>query len=118
MKPILILSFLCTFVFALSGTIACDTGTATGDGDGDGDRVADILAATGDATNGAALFDADCRTCHGDTGQGGSGPALQGNNDTDEELAEVILNGDGQMPSWASYSDQDIADVIAHVNTL
>lgn len=89
--------------------------------------VSDILALTGDATRGTALF-SSCGTaaCHGDTGSDGMGgdlaervPALG-----DEQLATIIRYGvdtpaiDSSMPAQGenqggSLIPQDIADIMA-----
>ncbi len=102
---------------------ACPSGTSgdgDGDGDGDGNRVADVLALTGDATNGADLYDTDCRVCHAPDGSGtASGANLQGLTESDEDLLGTIIDGEGNMPEWGGmYSDQELADVLAHIKTL
>lgn len=78
---------------------------------------------TGDATNGATLFDGKCAGCHNADGSGGNDiggtpsadltvrvPAL-----TDAELETTISEGFGTAMG-SQYTDaQDIADVIAYL---
>lgn len=86
------------------------TGCATGDS-----RTDTILSLSGDAANGGAVFAANCASCHGAAGEGGSGPALAGDTEVDE-IASIILNGEEEMPAFADVlSDQEVADVIAWV---
>lgn len=79
------------------------------------DRVDDINALEGDAENGALVYAANCAACHGADGTGGSGPDITGEDDQDE-VTEVVLNGEGGMPAYdGELSDQEIADVVAFV---
>ena len=91
---------------------------ACGEEGGETSRVDDILALTGDATAGATVYADNCASCHGTDATGGSGPAIAGMGET-EEMAEVILEGEGDMTAFDGViSDQDIADVIAYVQSL
>lgn len=91
---------------------------ACGDG-GSTTRVDDILALTGDATNGATVFADNCAACHGADGTGGSGPDLTGESEGAEEMADIILNGEGDMTAFDGViTDQEIADVIAYVESI
>lgn len=84
-------------------------------------RVDVILALPPDETAGATVFANTCGNagCHGDNGTNGSGPDLS------EEIPELdmdalgclLLAGVESMPSQASLSDQELADVIAYVRT-
>jgi mono/diheme cytochrome c family protein len=91
--------------------------------------------ATGDAANGAGLYKRYCRGCHGVDGQGDGLVFMPHVNNLtkkgyidqlpDQYLRHVILNGgesvgkSAYMPSFAgTLSDQQIADVIAHVRSL
>ena len=82
-------------------------------------RAQMILTLTGDAANGATLYASNCQACHGYDGAGGSaGTALQGMTFT-EDLVTSVLDGKNYMPAFGSFlTDQDIADLIAHVDTL
>ena len=76
------------------------------------------LALEGDATNGAEVYAVNCAGCHGADGGGGSGPNIQGE-DSEEEVASVILEGEDSMPSFdGDLTDQEIADVVAFVTTV
>lgn len=82
-------------------------------------RAADILALTGDAASGETLFVDNCESCHGVAGVGGSGPALAGDFEAEEEDINVILDGEEDMPGFAdSLSDQDIADIAEYLLSL
>lgn len=84
-------------------------------------RAEGIAALEGDAASGAAIYSANCASCHGDDGTGGSGPALVGEVDepSDVELATKILNGGLVMPGFADeLGDQDVADLISFMRDL
>lgn len=101
--------------FALAlGVAACD-GT---DGETETTRVEDILALTGDTTNGQAVFDARCVNCHPADGSQGIGTSLSEAlpTNTDEESLDFIINGGDGMPAAGDLSDQDIADLLAYIN--
>jgi mono/diheme cytochrome c family protein len=75
-------------------------------------RVDTIVGLTGDSTDGAVVYADNCASCHGADATGGTERGITGA--PDEEVAEVVLNGEESMPSFAdTLSDQDIADVIA-----
>lgn len=78
----------------------------------------DISAANGDATSGETLYADNCAGCHGAAGEGGSGPAIAGNPEGDAETAEVVQNGEEEMPAFPDLSDQDISDILAYLETL
>lgn len=48
-----------------------------------------------------ALFENNCATCHGDDLSGGMGPDLTqiGNTHSADEIKEIILQGQGDMPA-------------------
>ena len=75
-----------------------------------------ISSLTGDATNGEILYDTSCASCHGASAEGASAPAIY--DEDAEDFVEAIQNGEGTMPAFPDFSDQDIADVIAFVHTL
>lgn len=88
-------------------------------------RVPDIQALTGDAVAGEALYGTHCGTCHGADGLGGSvdheiveSDDGHGHSHDDEEVINTILKGRTGMPSFDSLSDQEIADIVAHIHTL
>lgn len=85
-----------------------------------GKQVDDILALEGDAENGALVWADNCAACHAADGTGGQGPDLVSllvNNGAEEEhpdFTEMILGGEGDMPSFAdTLTDQEIADILA-----
>lgn len=81
-------------------------------------QAADILALEGDATAGETLFADNCASCHGADATGGTGPDLVAEG-FDEDGVNIILDGEEDMPSFsADLSDQDIADIIAWVDSL
>ncbi|TYR82380.1 cytochrome c [Priestia megaterium] len=47
------------------------------------------------------IYKQSCIGCHGDQYQGGVGPALKGVGDklSEEEIADIVVNGKGSMPS-------------------
>jgi mono/diheme cytochrome c family protein len=89
---------------------------------GPSDRANTIAGLTGDATSGQTLFSANCASCHGAMGGGGSGPNLvSAFNETDEaaEHIDVILEGEGAMQAFGdSLSDQEIADIVSYLEGL
>jgi mono/diheme cytochrome c family protein len=89
-------------------------------------------AATAQQRDGQRLYQQLCATCHGQEGRG-DGPAAVAfsprppdltspvfqSSRTDEQLAEVLRRGKGQMPSFGSQlSDAERAAVIRYVRQL
>jgi mono/diheme cytochrome c family protein len=75
-------------------------------------RADTILALTGDADAGAAVYETNCAGCHGTDATGGSAPGILG--EESEEVVEVVLYGEDDMPAFAeTLEDQAIADVVA-----
>lgn len=57
-------------------------------------------------TDGASLFASSCAACHGERGQGASGPALSGRDlGNDRAVIRQILRGSGFMPGFATMMD-------------
>ena len=101
-----------------------DTGATAGDDDDDDDDddtqdpIDAILALTGDASNGLTVYTNNCAFCHMDDGSGGTGPTLQAALD-EAFVVETIYYGAGIMSAYSeSLTDQEIADVAAHVATF
>lgn len=73
-------------------------------------------------TSGAAIYRANCATCHGAAGQGFVGPALAGvvatkYPDVADQIA-VVTNGRGAMPGFGSrLSAEQIRSVVDHTRT-
>ena len=81
-------------------------------------RAQTILALTGDSSAGATTYQTNCQGCHGDDGDGPVGTNLQGWVMT-EESVNAIIDGKGSMPGFGNYfTDQEIADLVAFVETL
>lgn len=84
-------------------------------------RADDVAALTGNADAGKPLFDSNCSTCHGADGTGGTfdESVVKAQSKDDAYIADYVINGDGQMPAFGdSFSDQQIADIIAYVRKL
>jgi mono/diheme cytochrome c family protein len=85
---------------------------ACGDAGGGGNGL------TGDATAGKALYETNCASCHGATGEGtGQFPSVVGEGGS--EAIEIVTNGEDAMPAFGGeLTEQEIADVVAYVETL
>lgn len=82
-------------------------------------RASKISGLEGDATAGATLFQENCQSCHGANGVGGSGPALAEEAEEPDEVISIVLSGEEEMPSFEeTLSDQEIADIVAFLQTL
>lgn len=83
-----------------------------------GSPAASTPAASGG--EGATLFAQHCQGCHGDKGQGASGPNIAQEADEErEELVKVILNGEGKMPAFkGKLTEAQVDSVIAHLRTF
>ena len=79
---------------------------------------ANVSASSGDTSSGAALYAANCSSCHGSSAQGGAGPALAGISDS-TGVVDTILAGTEGMPAFGGQlSDQDISDILAYLGSL
>jgi mono/diheme cytochrome c family protein len=91
-------------------TNACTGGTS---------RTADIVCLQGDASNGAAVFSDNCAVCHGADAAGINGLGSDIRGKVPEDTIDSILNPVAGMTDLSNVlSDQEIADVAAHVETL
>lgn len=78
------------------------------------------LQLDGVVDNGATLYQAECTLCHGTAGEGTSrGPALAGlaERQAASITVDIVRNGGVEMPAY-SYSDQELADLLAFLHTL
>ncbi len=81
----------------------------------------DVSASLGDSRVGAALYRANCSTCHGVGGEGSIGNSL--NSPTflaaasDAFLRDTIVHGrpNTAMPAWREFSTQELSDLLAFV---
>lgn len=72
------------------------------DGDDGGPAADGSDEAAGDGATGEEVHQSRCATCHGGSGEGGSGPPLVGVDDrlSRDEHIEVVRDGRGRMPAW------------------
>ncbi|PLR85919.1 cytochrome C [Bacillus canaveralius] len=68
-----------------------------------GEEQADTASA-----NPEEIYQKSCIGCHGGDYQGGAGPALKGVGDrlSQEEIADIVVNGKGNMPPGLVAQDQ------------
>ena len=105
-------------LFSLVVVAACDNGGETG---GEGDRIDDVLSLSADSVAGLEIYTArSCGGCHGADGMGtASFPSLVETlpENSDRESLEVIIDGGSGMPSSADLADQELADLLAYINS-
>ncbi len=86
-----------------------------------GARVGDVDVSSGDVDRGGAYYHGHCAGCHGLSGEGGVGNAL--NSQTflavadDRFLAQSIIHGrpGTAMPSWHSLDASVVSDILAYI---
>ena len=96
----------------------------------DGGRRADALASQDRAlvAQGHQLWGANCMTCHGTNGQGGSAPALNSQeflgSVNDDQIHGIVAGGipGTAMPAWLNdyggpLTDQQIAGLVAYLRS-
>lgn len=83
-----------------------------------------------DGLPGQAIFQAKCKTCHGEKGEGKeaiakmykvdvSALALNSTKSSDEALKTMVQNGKGKMPAFKEkLSEDEINQVLAYVKSL
>jgi outer membrane protein assembly factor BamB len=109
--------------FRLGGQDAADAeqgedaeqGDAAGNGAGGDDEAA------GDGAAGEDVYAQSCASCHGGTGEGGSGPSLVGVDDrlTHDEHLDVVRDGRGDMPGWEDdLTAEEIEAVVDYQRTV
>jgi glucose dehydrogenase len=74
--------------------------------------AAAVTASPEELSLGRATYERMCAVCHGAQGQGATGPALAGRNDY-VNIARVIAQGQGEMPTLASSLTQAEIDATA-----
>jgi glucose dehydrogenase len=78
-------------------------------------EAAAITATPRELSLGQAAYQRMCTTCHGARGEGAVGPIISGRNDF-ANIARVIAQGQGEMPSLAnSLTPQEIDAIAKHV---
>jgi ubiquinol-cytochrome c reductase cytochrome c subunit len=73
---------------------------------------------TGTAATGAPLYVSNCLSCHGSDGTGGSGPDITSS--SSKNIQSAVRNGPSDMPAWteSEITDQNLADIIAYIDSL
>jgi mono/diheme cytochrome c family protein len=82
--------------------------------------TAPVRAQEGDAEAGAAVYEENCATCHGEKLRAtGAAPDLKGlGADQRVKFDTMVSQGKGQMPSWEGVlSDDDKAAIWAYVRS-
>lgn len=76
-----------------------------------------VMGLSGNDAPGETVYLDNCATCHVEDGSGGFGPSLIFHvpKHDDEYLVALIIDGQGDMPSFASLGDQEIADVLTYL---
>jgi cytochrome c551 len=72
-------------------------------------------------TDAVGVYAQSCATCHGGTGEGGSGPSLVGVDDrlTRDEQLDVVRDGRGDMPGWEDdLTAEEIEAVVDYQHTV
>lgn len=89
-----------------------------------------MVPAIAGPSEGKAVYDKACKSCHGAQGQGNPGMAKMlkvemkalGSKDvqdkSDDDLKKIITEGTGKMKPVASVKGKQVDDVIAFVRTL
>jgi polyvinyl alcohol dehydrogenase (cytochrome) len=96
-------------------TGAGETGDVTGDGQG-----RDTGSGDGEVS-GEDVYGESCASCHGGSGEGGSGPSLVGVDErlTREEQLTIVREGRGDMPPWeGELTPEEIEAVVDHQRTV
>jgi mono/diheme cytochrome c family protein len=84
---------------------------------GCGDRYEKIIGLQGDLVSGEFLYTGYCTDCHGDAGQGLSGPDLTERLPllTSTQILEQIETGGNGMPAFDEFEDQELADLLEYL---
>jgi tetratricopeptide (TPR) repeat protein/cytochrome c5 len=94
-----------------AGAGAADTGEPGPEPGGAGEP-ATAAASNENQSTGAALFAANCASCHGEGGSGGIGPRLAGNRRATDagNVGNAVRFGRGMMPGFAAALDAEQID--------
>jgi cytochrome c550 len=105
-RPVLVGAVIVIGVFVLANAQVFEPSASTGDS-----------VTVGDAARGEGVFGSKCAGCHGPSGEGGTGPVLDGSGLTADEVTVRIREGAGIMPAGL-VTGQDEADVVAYVVSI
>jgi quinol---cytochrome-c reductase cytochrome c subunit len=89
---------------------------------GDGPSIPDVDPSRGDLAAGGELYRLNCAACHVASGAGaaiGGGreaPSLMPTSPT--EIGEAILAGPGAMPTFTTFTSENIDDVASYIDDL
>jgi mono/diheme cytochrome c family protein len=100
--------------WTLTAALACSVGCSAKAADPA--RTTSITSLVGNAAAGKIVYE-KCVTCHGADGKSGTAKHDIRAHDNVEFINQVIAGGSG-MPAFGTLSDQQIADVLAHVKSL
>src|SRR3712207_3562552 len=103
--------------FPLAGCGGGDDSSGGGGGGTQAEQPPAEVVAQGDPANGKKVFASNCSACHGDKGQGVSGPDLrQESFKNPDVVVNQVRNGGGGMPAFKDQlSSQELSDVSAFV---
>jgi outer membrane protein assembly factor BamB/cytochrome c5 len=96
--------------FRLDGSAGAEPDPAEGEESGEGGEV-----------SGEAVYRESCASCHGGSGEGGSGPSLVGVEDrlSRAEHIDIVREGRGGMPGWDdSLSTEEIEAVVDYERSV
>ncbi|KAA0234174.1 MAG: hypothetical protein JJLCMIEE_01918 [Acidimicrobiales bacterium] len=112
-------------VLAVIALVLSVVALAAGDGGGGEPQAQD---GAGSSADGQAVFDQNCASCHGASGEGGTGPAFADGAVAEKypnvaDQKEIVVNGKtgniGTMPPWGdTLSDAEIDAVIEYERSL
>ena len=107
----------------IAATLLAFTSACSEKEEGENPDTNAILALTGNADDGQAVYDAKCSSCHKADGTGDASldypslvEELPGSDGEEPEFVSQILDGRGTMPAFRDQlSDQEVADVLAYI---
>lgn len=82
--------------------------------------IRDVLALDSDVQHGQAIFQMNCSSCHGISGDGLVGPSLHHVSDRKSEVALIRQVTSGQTPPMPQFQPepQAMADLLGYLETL
>jgi mono/diheme cytochrome c family protein len=84
------------------------------------ERTDGILELTADAAEGSVVYEAECARCHAADGTGTDEGVniISELHHGDRLFVTWILDGKGEMPAFPELTDQEVADLMAHIHAL